>query len=184
MSCGAATRAEPVQEACAKALDRILAGMKTRVTEQLEPDAENVKGLSEKDPFGRDRASKQCVGVKSRFDLKRFWSKWLHPGRMRIPPTSSRSRPCRQKTPSRSAGKQKSQAVARKPTRRVEYILFDVTYEDDSRRSNRKVPALLLSGLEKDEPAKAEIERQDREIAERSGLSPLVIKNLQRSEAK
>jgi hypothetical protein len=74
--------------------------------------------------------------------------------------------------------------VPRKPTRRVEYVLFDVSYEDGSQRSNRKVAAELLGGLDKDEPAKAEIERQDREIAERSGLPPLLIKSLRRSDKK
>jgi hypothetical protein len=74
--------------------------------------------------------------------------------------------------------------VPRKPTKRTEYVLFDVTYEDGSQRSNRKVPAELLDGLDKDAPAKAEFERQDREIAEKSGLPPLAIKSLQRSKPK
>jgi hypothetical protein len=74
--------------------------------------------------------------------------------------------------------------MPRKPTRRTEYVLFDVTYEDGSQRSNRKVPAELLGGLDKDGPAKAEFERQDREIAGRSGLPPLPIKSLQRSKQK
>ena len=74
--------------------------------------------------------------------------------------------------------------MPRKPTARLEFVLFDVVYEDGSQRSNRKVPAPLLSGLEKDEPAKAEIERQDREIAERSGLSPMQIKIIKRSRGK
>jgi hypothetical protein len=74
--------------------------------------------------------------------------------------------------------------MARKPTARTEFVLFDVVYEDDSQRSNRKVPALLLGGLDKDEPAKAEIERQDREIAEKAGLPPLRIKTIKRSRVK
>ena len=46
-----------------------------------------------------------------------------------------------------------------------EFVFFDVVYEDDSQRSNRRVPADLLGGLEKDEPARGFIIGQDREIA-------------------
>jgi hypothetical protein len=46
-----------------------------------------------------------------------------------------------------------------------------VTYEDGSMTSNRKVPASELGGLEGDAPARAIIEAQDREIAERSGAA-------------
>jgi len=35
-----------------------------------------------------------------------------------------------------------------------EFVFFDVVYEDGSQRSNRRVPAELLGGLEKDEPAR------------------------------
>src|SRR5436853_345414 len=34
-----------------------------------------------------------------------------------------------------------------------EFVFFDVVYEDGSQRSNRRVPAELLGGLEKDDPA-------------------------------
>lgn len=74
--------------------------------------------------------------------------------------------------------------MAKKPTARQEFVLFDVIYEDGSQRSNRKVPADLLGGLDRDEPAKAAIEAQDREIAARSGLPPLNIKSLSRSGKK
>jgi hypothetical protein len=70
--------------------------------------------------------------------------------------------------------------MARKPTARTEFVLFNVIYEDGTQRSNRKVPADLLGGLDGDEPAKAEIEAQDRAIAEKSGLPPLAIKTLKR----
>jgi hypothetical protein len=75
--------------------------------------------------------------------------------------------------------------MARKPgTRSVgDYVLFDVTYEDGSQRSNRRVPADALGGLDGDEPARAIIEAQDREIAEKSGLPPHRIKSLRRSGA-
>lgn len=74
--------------------------------------------------------------------------------------------------------------MARKPTARTEFVFFDVIYEDGSQRSNRKVPGEVLGGLDGDEPARAEIEAQDRAIAEKSGLPPLAIKTLKRSGAK
>lgn len=74
--------------------------------------------------------------------------------------------------------------MAKKPTARSEFVLFDVVYEDGSQRSNRKVPAELLGGLDGDTPARAEIEAQDRAIAEKSGLPPLTIKSLKRSGSK
>jgi hypothetical protein len=63
-------------------------------------------------------------------------------------------------------------------------VFFDVVYEDGSQRSNRRVPAELLGGLDKDEPARGFIIEQDREIAEKSGRSPLQIKSLTRVGAK
>lgn len=66
--------------------------------------------------------------------------------------------------------------MARRPGSRNEFVFFDVLYEDGSQRSNRRVPAELLGGLEKDEPARAFLEGQDREISEKSGLAPLAIK--------
>ncbi|MDB5569838.1 MAG: hypothetical protein JWN93_1021 [Hyphomicrobiales bacterium] len=71
--------------------------------------------------------------------------------------------------------------MARKPTAKAEFVLFDVTYEDGSQRSNRRVPAEMLGGLDGDKPARDVIEQQDREIAERSGMPPLQIKTLTRS---
>ncbi len=71
--------------------------------------------------------------------------------------------------------------MARKPTARSEFVMFDVVYEDGSQRSNRKVDASLLGGLDGDEPAKAAIEEQDRAISEKSGLPPLAIKTIKRS---
>ncbi len=76
--------------------------------------------------------------------------------------------------------------MASKPGSRVvgEFVLFDVVYEDGSQRSNRRVPAAELSGLDDDAPARAIIEAQDREIAEKSGLPPSRIKSLRRAGAK
>ncbi len=74
--------------------------------------------------------------------------------------------------------------MARKPTVRTEYVLFDVVYEDGSQRSNRKVDASLLGGLDGDEPALTAIMEQDREISQKSGVPPLKIKSLTRSGKK
>ncbi|MFY9687604.1 MAG: hypothetical protein WAJ88_17530 [Pseudolabrys sp.] len=65
-----------------------------------------------------------------------------------------------------------------------EFVFFDVVYGDGSQRSNRRVPAELLGGLEKDEPARGFIMEQDREIAEKSGRPPLPIKSIRRTDAK
>ncbi len=64
------------------------------------------------------------------------------------------------------------------------FVLFDVYYEDGSRRSNRKVPAELLGGLDGDAPARTVIQAQDNEIALASGKSALAISKLVRSGAK
>ncbi|HVY52550.1 MAG TPA: hypothetical protein VHA07_13440 [Devosia sp.] len=74
--------------------------------------------------------------------------------------------------------------MAKKPTPRSEFVLFDVVYEDGTQRSNRRVPAEILGGLDGDAPARAEIEAQDRAIAEKSGLPPLPIRSIRRSGAK
>ena len=71
--------------------------------------------------------------------------------------------------------------MAKKPTARNEFVLFDVIYEDGSQRSNRKVPAELLGGLDGDDPARGFIMEQDRSIGEKSGLPPLPIKSIRRS---
>ncbi|HUL89831.1 MAG TPA: hypothetical protein VLU23_16840 [Pseudolabrys sp.] len=65
-----------------------------------------------------------------------------------------------------------------------EYVFFDVIYEDGSQRSNRRVPAELLGGIDKDAPARGFIEEQDREIAEKSGRPALPIKSIRRAAAK
>jgi hypothetical protein len=65
-----------------------------------------------------------------------------------------------------------------------EFAFFNVTYEDGSQRSNRRVPAELLGGLDGDEPARGFIMEQDREIAEKSGRPPMAIKALDRVGAK
>lgn len=74
--------------------------------------------------------------------------------------------------------------MAKKPASRSEFVLFNVVYEDGSQRSNRRVPAEILGGLDGDEPARAVIEQQDREISEKSGLPPLRIKSISRAGGK
>jgi hypothetical protein len=74
--------------------------------------------------------------------------------------------------------------MARKKSKPLDngFTLFDIVYEDDSRRSNRKVPNALLGGLDGDEPGRQLILEQDREIAEKSGRPPLAIKAMIRSK--
>ena len=74
--------------------------------------------------------------------------------------------------------------MPRKPGLNSEFVMFDVTYEDGSLRSNRKVPRELLGGVDGDKPALGFLIEQDREIAEKSGRPPLKIKNVSRSGAK
>ena len=71
--------------------------------------------------------------------------------------------------------------MARKPTARSEFVMFDVIYEDGSQRSNRKVDSSLLGGLDGDEPARTAIMEQDQAISEKSGMPPLQIKSIKRS---
>ena len=69
----------------------------------------------------------------------------------------------------------------RKPTARIEFVLFNVIYEDGTVTSNRKVPSSMLGGLDGDGPARHFIEAQDREIAERSGRARARIKSIDRA---
>jgi hypothetical protein len=74
--------------------------------------------------------------------------------------------------------------MARRPGSRTEFVFFDVLYEDDTQRSNRRVPTELLGGLEGDAPARTFLEEQDNQIAEKSGMRPLRIKSLWRTGEK
>ena len=76
--------------------------------------------------------------------------------------------------------------MAKKPgtNPKGEFAFFNVVYEDDSQRSNRRVPTELLGGLDGDEPARNFIMEQDREIAEKSGKPALEIKRIERVGAK
>jgi len=72
--------------------------------------------------------------------------------------------------------------MAKKPgaRARAEFVFFHVTYEDGSQRSNRKVPADILGGIDGDEPARKLVEEQDREISGKSGMPPLRIERIVR----
>ena len=67
---------------------------------------------------------------------------------------------------------------------KAEFVLFNVHYEDGSLTSNRKVPTEIVSGFDGDEPARAVIEAQDREIGERSGRPRARIKDIERAALK
>lgn len=71
--------------------------------------------------------------------------------------------------------------MAKKPTARTDFVLFNVVYEDGSQKSNRKVPADVLDDpYDKDKAIREAIEAQDKVISEKSGLPPLAIKTIQR----
>ena len=61
------------------------------------------------------------------------------------------------------------------------FVLFDVTYDDGSRTSNRKVLSATLEQLDGEDAAKAVIEAQDREIGLASGRPRGIIKSMVRS---
>lgn len=72
------------------------------------------------------------------------------------------------------------------PRRKIEtsFVSFDVYYVDDTRSSNRKVPATALGGLDGDEPARKIIEAQDREIGLASGHPRPEIRSISRTPAR
>jgi hypothetical protein len=75
-------------------------------------------------------------------------------------------------------------AMAKKPSKHAEFALFDVLYQDGTLRSNRRVPREVLDSVEGEAAARAAIAAQDREIAAKSGLAPMPIKNIRRAGAK
>lgn len=62
------------------------------------------------------------------------------------------------------------------------FVLFDVYYEDGSRRSNRRVPRTATLEHDVDGAVRQVIEEQDRDIAEKSGKPPLAITKIVRSD--
>jgi len=63
----------------------------------------------------------------------------------------------------------------------AEFVLFDVTYDDGARLSNRRIPVAIVGGYEGDEPAKEFLEAEDRKIAELSGRPRGTITAIKRS---
>ena len=73
--------------------------------------------------------------------------------------------------------------MARKSKKSSEsvYVLFDVIYEDGSQTSNRKVPIDKFGPFDDEEDiARAFIEAQDRDIADKSGRPRGPIKSIER----
>jgi hypothetical protein len=62
----------------------------------------------------------------------------------------------------------------------AEFILVNVTYEDGSQRSNRKIASSELSGFDDEAEIRKAIEEQDRKIAELSGQPRAPIKSIER----
>jgi hypothetical protein len=77
-----------------------------------------------------------------------------------------------------------SRTMPRKPGQNSEFVMFDVVYQDGTRRSNRKVPRALTGGVEGDKRAHGFLIEQDRDIAEKSGKPAGKIKTITRSGAK
>jgi hypothetical protein len=77
--------------------------------------------------------------------------------------------------------------MKKKPRLEAGFVLFDVVYHDGSRTSYRKVPAAQFGAFDDIraaddiKAAKAFIEQQDRNIAERSGVQRGPIKAVLRS---
>jgi hypothetical protein len=72
--------------------------------------------------------------------------------------------------------------MAKKPKKLEDvFVMFDVTYEDGSKSSRRKINAVGLSKDEIDAFARTEIMNQDRKIGEMSGKARGNIKALERS---
>ncbi|HCX68818.1 hypothetical protein [Parvibaculum sp.] len=74
--------------------------------------------------------------------------------------------------------------MARKKPMDGEFIAFNIVYEDGSLSSNRKVPTSALDGLADTSNAKAVIEAQDRDIAEKSGRPRGRVKTIERVKRK
>ena len=74
--------------------------------------------------------------------------------------------------------------MAMKSRASTSFVMFDVVYENGTRSSNRKVSASILAGLDGDEPARAIVEAQDRDIATASGRARSPVKSIARSPVK
>ena len=74
--------------------------------------------------------------------------------------------------------------MARKKPMDGDFLMFNVVYEDGSLSSNRKVPTAELEGVKDPATARAIIEAQDREIAEKSGRPRGRVKSIDRAGRK
>lgn len=71
-----------------------------------------------------------------------------------------------------------------KPKAKLEFVLYNILYEDGSQSSNRKVPADLVDGLDGEAPVLAFFEAAEREIEERSGKPRSPIKTIERVDPR
>lgn len=74
--------------------------------------------------------------------------------------------------------------ASKKPKADTSFVLFDVLYEDGTRRSNRRVPGAALGGPDGDAAARAIIEAQDRELGDISGQPRPLIKAVTRTPTR
>jgi hypothetical protein len=71
-------------------------------------------------------------------------------------------------------------ARMKRSTDKQSAILFNIIYEDGTLSSNRKVPPDALNGFDDNAAARAFLEAQDRDIAEKSGRPRGRIKTVTR----
>jgi hypothetical protein len=75
--------------------------------------------------------------------------------------------------------------MARKrPPLETDFVLFNVTYEDGTLSSNRKVPSSEIDQLDAEASVRAAIEAQDRKIETMSGRSRGPIKAIVRVDGR
>ncbi len=67
----------------------------------------------------------------------------------------------------------------KKPGAKLEFVAYDVTYEDGSQTSNRRIPAGEISQFEADDSVRAFFEAQDTDIAEKGGRKRGAIKSFE-----
>ncbi|MEZ5843095.1 MAG: hypothetical protein R3D27_05105 [Hyphomicrobiaceae bacterium] len=74
--------------------------------------------------------------------------------------------------------------MARKPNGKEEFVNFNVTYEDGSVTSNRRVPQSVVDSLDGEVAILAALAAQDADIAERSGRPRGPIKSIARVKGR
>ena len=70
--------------------------------------------------------------------------------------------------------------MAKKPNPKPESALFNVSYADGTQTSNRRVPAELLRELDSEDQIMAFLQKQDRDIGERSGKPRAEIESFEK----